>query len=361
MNSWLTSPPISPDCASTARKVSPQRSKIRRYASDMLLVAALQAAGSSVERVRVLHQELAAAQQPEPGPQLVAVLPVDLVQVHRQVAVARAVLLGHEARDDLLGGRREAVSRPPCGRGGGTSAAPYAASRPERAHSSSGWSDRQGQPPGRRRRPSPRARSARPGAGPAGRGAARRTRRLATRRISPARRSSRWPSISASAGSSRNVRRKSADMRMRRRLPARLRRSPSGAFRGPTRGPEIPDRSAGISGPNSRIVASVIRSEGRTEHLDGPHPARVPRRVVSDSSGRPPRLSAPAGSPPPPLPGAPLPAPLPGGTVMRSTSRNCADGRSTPSSPTSSTASRHRSPQYLAGRDRRGRVPACSA
>ena len=62
-----------------------------------------------VERVRILHQELSPAQQAEAWPQLVAVLPVDLIEVQRQVAV-RAVLLGDEARDQLLGRRREAVA-----------------------------------------------------------------------------------------------------------------------------------------------------------------------------------------------------------------------------------------------------------
>ena len=75
---------------------------------EHLAVALAQRLGVDVERVRVLHQELAAAQQAEAGPELVAVLPVDLVEVHRQVAV-RAVLLRDDRGDDLFGRRRQAV------------------------------------------------------------------------------------------------------------------------------------------------------------------------------------------------------------------------------------------------------------
>ena len=77
-----------------------------RVRVEHLPVAPLQAFLVGVERVRVLHQELPAAQDPESRTQLVAVLPVDLVQVHRQVAVA-AVLVGGRDRDHFLGGRRQ--------------------------------------------------------------------------------------------------------------------------------------------------------------------------------------------------------------------------------------------------------------
>ena len=107
MNSWFTSPPISPASPSTGRKVRPQRVKTRVYASNISWYVALEPVEVEVERVRVLHQELAPAQQAEAGTQLVAVLPVDLVEVHRQVAVAR-VLVGDGRRDDLLRGRRQA-------------------------------------------------------------------------------------------------------------------------------------------------------------------------------------------------------------------------------------------------------------
>ncbi len=60
----------------------------------------------TIEGVRVLHQELPPAEQAEPGALLVAVLPFDLVQVQRQVAV-RGVLGRHERGDDLLLGGAE--------------------------------------------------------------------------------------------------------------------------------------------------------------------------------------------------------------------------------------------------------------
>jgi hypothetical protein len=47
------------------------------------LVAGLEALDVGVERVGVLHEELAAAEQPEPGAQLVAIFPADLIHVDR--------------------------------------------------------------------------------------------------------------------------------------------------------------------------------------------------------------------------------------------------------------------------------------
>ena len=89
----------------TERETAPFEHAVVRLVH--LSVALAQAVDVGVEGVRVLHQELAAAQQPEAWPQLVAVLPVDLVQVHRQVAVRRE-LLGDDRRDDLFGRGRQA-------------------------------------------------------------------------------------------------------------------------------------------------------------------------------------------------------------------------------------------------------------
>ncbi len=58
----------------------------------------------TVERVGVLHQELAAAEQPEPGSLLVAVLPLDLEQVDRQIAVAGQIVRDERREDLLMGG-----------------------------------------------------------------------------------------------------------------------------------------------------------------------------------------------------------------------------------------------------------------
>ena len=59
-----------------------------------------------VERVRVLHQELSAAQQAIARTELVPVLPLDLIHVRRQVSVRRKLLL-RQLGDDLLLRRTE--------------------------------------------------------------------------------------------------------------------------------------------------------------------------------------------------------------------------------------------------------------
>ena len=101
IHSWFTSPPMSPGSASTATNRRPHRSKIRRYASTIASYDEFQAIHVAVERVGVLHQELPTADDPASRPGLVPVLPLDLVQVHREVAV-RGVLTVDERRDDLL-------------------------------------------------------------------------------------------------------------------------------------------------------------------------------------------------------------------------------------------------------------------
>ena len=101
MNSWFTPPPICPGSASTIAMSSPNRSKIAlvRLVHDPVGLA--HAVLVAVDRVRVLHQELAPAEQAEPRAELVAVLPFDLIDVHGQVAVGGKVA-GRQRRDDLL-------------------------------------------------------------------------------------------------------------------------------------------------------------------------------------------------------------------------------------------------------------------
>ena len=128
-----------------------------------------------VEGVAVLHHELAAAEQAGAGTRLVAVLGLDLVQPHRQVLVRRVQVLHDEGEHLLVRGAEEvvgtlavlepedtvAVLRPAAGGlvGLARAAAPGTAA------------------PGRRSRPSPRARSSRCCAAPAGPAAARCRRR----------------------------------------------------------------------------------------------------------------------------------------------------------------------------------------
>jgi hypothetical protein len=63
-----------------------------------------------VEGVRVLHQELAAAQDAGARAGLVAVLVLDLVEDHRQVLVGRALVLDQEGEDLLVGRAEEVVA-----------------------------------------------------------------------------------------------------------------------------------------------------------------------------------------------------------------------------------------------------------
>jgi hypothetical protein len=72
------------------------------------LVGALEALVVQVEGVRVLHQELAAAQDPRARTRLVPVLVLDLIEDHRQVLVGRVLALDHEG-EQLLVRRAEQV------------------------------------------------------------------------------------------------------------------------------------------------------------------------------------------------------------------------------------------------------------
>ena len=87
MYSWAPMPPIIPTSASTRYHSSPQRSNIRSYAHDVLLVGDVEPLAVAVERVRVLHDELARPQHAGARPRLVALLDLEVVEDQRQVAV----------------------------------------------------------------------------------------------------------------------------------------------------------------------------------------------------------------------------------------------------------------------------------
>ncbi len=74
------------------------------------LVRALEALVRRVERVRVLHDELAPADEARAGTRLVAVLRLDLVDRQRQVLVRRVQVLDEEREHLLVGGREEVVA-----------------------------------------------------------------------------------------------------------------------------------------------------------------------------------------------------------------------------------------------------------
>ena len=74
---------------------------------DEHLVVGMPRAGLiDVERIGVLHQELAPAHQPEARPHLVAELPLDVIEVERQILV-RAHIGAEDVGDHLLVGRPE--------------------------------------------------------------------------------------------------------------------------------------------------------------------------------------------------------------------------------------------------------------
>ena len=68
------------------------------------VIGVLGAGEVEVERVRVLHQELAAAHQAEARPHLVAELPLDVVEIERQILV-RTHVGAEDRRDHFLIGR----------------------------------------------------------------------------------------------------------------------------------------------------------------------------------------------------------------------------------------------------------------
>jgi hypothetical protein len=76
------------------------------------LVGALEALGVAIEGVGVLHDELARAQHPGARARLVALLRLEVVEHHRQVAVG-AHGLGHVEGHDLLMSHGQHHLRPP--------------------------------------------------------------------------------------------------------------------------------------------------------------------------------------------------------------------------------------------------------
>ena len=92
---------------------SPQRSKIRSYAPSCALEARVEAGLVAVERVRVLHDELADAEQAAARPRLVAVLRLEVVPELRQLPVA--LELARVEGDRLLVRQRQDELAARCG------------------------------------------------------------------------------------------------------------------------------------------------------------------------------------------------------------------------------------------------------
>ena len=172
-----------------------------------------------VEGIGVLHQELAPAHHAEPGPHLVAELPLDMIQNLRQFACSFGPTGGTGRSPSPRWSGRTACR----GRGGrGCAASPCRSPRTGRFPSTTrpAGSSASGSP-ARRRRPAPAARCARCCAARAGRAAARRRCRPMSAAPGPARSISRWEAICASAGVSFRVGMKAWDRRIAFGLPVR--------------------------------------------------------------------------------------------------------------------------------------------
>ena len=101
MNSCAPAPPIIPTSDSTTWNARPARRKIRAVGLLLPLVSRVEARLVNVERVGVLHPELARSEHARPGACFVALLRLDLVPHLRQLAI-RADVLGGQPGHDLL-------------------------------------------------------------------------------------------------------------------------------------------------------------------------------------------------------------------------------------------------------------------
>ncbi len=109
-STWNSSeplPPMAPGSATTERNLSPSRVKMARVRLVHGVVTGLQRLLVEVERVRILHEEFARAHHAETRPALVAEFHLDLVEVHRQLAVALE-LVARDVGDDFFMRRPEA-------------------------------------------------------------------------------------------------------------------------------------------------------------------------------------------------------------------------------------------------------------
>ena len=176
------------------------------------VVGGLEPGTVDVEGVGVLHDELPGAQDAGSRPRLVTVFALDLVQHQREVLVGAVLALDGQGEQLFVCRAQQVVVA-------ATVAA--AETRCRRIRSTGSWSrtaraaaGRGTGSPARQWRSSRRGRRVRCCAAPAARAAASCTARARRAGCSPARISSLWLGTSASAGSSRRVRRNSLDIRV---------------------------------------------------------------------------------------------------------------------------------------------------
>ena len=106
MNSWLRSPPIGPVSARIGIAFRPSPREGAQIGDEHLVVGVARAGLVEIEGIGVLHQELARAHDAEARPDLVAELPLDVIEVERQVLVG-ADVGAEDVGDHLLVGRPE--------------------------------------------------------------------------------------------------------------------------------------------------------------------------------------------------------------------------------------------------------------
>ena len=104
-NSWLRSPPIGPDFGPHRNGGQAEPRERAQIGGEHLVVGMARARLIEVERIGVLHQELARAHHAEARPHLVAELPLDVVEIERQILVG-----AHRGAEDL--GDHLLVGRP---------------------------------------------------------------------------------------------------------------------------------------------------------------------------------------------------------------------------------------------------------
>ena len=104
MNSWLRLPPIGPGLGHHRHRFQPHAGEGAQIGDEHLVVGFARVLDGEIEGIGVLHQELAAAHDAEARPDLVAELPLDVIEDARQILVGLHPV-AEDRGDQLLVGR----------------------------------------------------------------------------------------------------------------------------------------------------------------------------------------------------------------------------------------------------------------
>ena len=104
MNSWLEVAADRPGVGGHGDRLQAHARERAQVGHEHLVVGVPRGLGAQVEGIGVLHQELAAAHDAEARAHLVAELPLDVIEVARQVAVGLHAV-AEDLGDQLLVGR----------------------------------------------------------------------------------------------------------------------------------------------------------------------------------------------------------------------------------------------------------------